>query len=127
MDTQVTLTIPDYVYRQAEAAARRADRPVADLLTEVVVEAFPRVYVSPNRERMEQEERAYEQQRDAILARYEGKFVAVHGGKVVDHDVDETALVRRIQAQYPNDVVHIRLASRKPEAELRIRSPRFID
>lgn len=127
MDTQVTLTLPDYVYRQAEAAARRAHRPVSDLLAEVVVEAFPRFSVDPRRERMEQEEQAYMRQQDAILAEYEGMYVAVHGGEVVDHDTDETELVRRIQARYPDEVVHLRLATRKPEVELWIRSPRFID
>ena len=127
MDTQVTLTLPDYLYQQVEAAARHSHRPVTDLLVDVLAEAFPPVYVHPQRARMLEEQQAYERQREAILAQYEGEYVAVHGGKVVDHDVDEIELVKRIQKNYPNDVVHIRLASRKPDTELRMRSPRFVD
>ena len=128
MDTQVTLTLPDYIYRQVEAAARRSQRPVADVLVDVVAEAFPPVYVHPQRAQMLEEQQAYERQREAILAQYEGEYVAVHGGKVVDHDVAEMELVKRIQKNYhPTDVVHIRLASRKPDTELLMRSPRFVD
>ena len=63
-----------------------------------------------------------------IRDRYEGEYVAIHGGQVVDHDREEMALVKRIQMNYPTDVVvHIRLASRKPDTELHMRSPRFVD
>jgi hypothetical protein len=127
MGTQVTLTLPDFIYKQVEAAARRASRPVPDVLVDVVAEAFPAVYVHPQRERMLEEQAAYERQRDAILAQYDGQYVAVYGGEVIDHDADEMALVRRIQARYPHEIVHLRLATRKPQPELRVRSPRFID
>ena len=122
MDTQVTLTLPDYIYRQVEAAARRSQRLVADVLVDVVAEAFPPVYVHPQRTRMLEEQEAYERLRETILAQYEGEYVAIHGGQVVDHDREEMALVKRIQMNYPTDVVvHIRLASRKPDTELHMR------
>ena len=128
MDTQVTLTLPDYIYRQVEAAARRSQRLVADVLVDVVAEAFPPVYVHPQRTRMLEEQEAYERLRETILAQYEGEYVAIHGGQVVDHDREEMALVKRIQMNYPTDVVvHIRLASRKPDTELHMRSSRFVD
>jgi hypothetical protein len=128
MSTQVTLTLPDSVYKQVEAAARRMQRPVADVLTDAVTHAFPTVYVSPDRERMEQEQQAYERQREKLIAEYEGEYIAMHGGLVVDHDQDQTALVRRIDAQYALDeVVHIRLVTRAPDRELRIYSLRFVD
>ncbi len=128
MDTQITLTLPDSVYRQVEAAARRARRPVPDVLVDIVTDAFPRVYVSPNRERMLQEQRAYEQQRVELILKYEGEHIAMHGGMVVDHDYDVTALVQRINARFSlDDVVHIRLVTRAPDRELRVFTPRFVD
>lgn len=127
MGTEITFTLPDAVFRQIEAVAQRTQRQISDVLVDVVAEAFPRVYVSPDRERMEAEERAYERQRPTILAHYEGEYVAILGGEVVDHDVNEMELVARIQSRFPDDIVHIRLVTQKLQPELRFRSPRFID
>lgn len=127
MNTQVTLTLPESIFRQVEAVARRTRRPIADVLIDVVADAFPRFYVSPDRPRMEAEQQAYESHRETILADYEGEYVAVHEGQVVDHDRNEIELVRRIITRFPAGVVHIRLVTQEPEPELRFRSPRFVD
>lgn len=123
MSTEVTLTLSDTVYRQVEATARRNQRTVIDVLTDTVTQAFDSIFdISPDREKMEEEQAAYERQRVEIIAQYEGEYVAVHGGKVVDHDPDEIALLRRIDANYPKDVVHMRLVTRQPDRELRVTS-----
>jgi len=127
MGTQVTLTLPDSIYKQVEAAARRASRPVSDVLVDVVADAFPVFHVHPQREQMLWEQEAYARQREEIIAKYEGQYIAMHGGVVVDHDLDETELVMRIQEKYPDEIVHLRLVTRAPDRELRFRSPRFID
>lgn len=127
MGTQVTVTLPDPVYRQVQAAARRARRPVSAVLADALTQAFPAFSVSPDRERMEREQEAYERLHGSLLETHEGQYVAIHGGQLVDADADEVALARRIIAAYANEVVHIRKVRREPEPELRIRSPRFID
>ncbi len=127
MSTEVTLTLPDTVYREVEATARRNQRTVIDVLTDTVTQAFDSIFdISPDREKMEEEQAAYERQRVEIIAQYEGEYVAVHGGKVVDHDPDEIALLRRIDANYPKDVVHMRLVTRQPDRELRVTSAWFV-
>ncbi|CUS04058.2 protein of unknown function [Candidatus Promineifilum breve] len=127
MSTEVTLTLPDTVYRQVEATARRNQRTVIDVLTDTVTQAFDSIFdISPDREKMEEEQAAYERQREEIIAQYEGEYVAVHGGKMVDHDPDEIALLRRIDANYPKDVVHMRLVTRQPDRELRVTSAWFV-
>ncbi len=125
MSTQVTVTLPDSVYQQAQVAARRARRPVPEVLAEALEQAFPAVYVSPDREHMEQEQAAYERLHESLLTTHEGQYVAVHRGKVVDADADKMLLVRRINVRYPSEVVHIRQVNREPERELRIYSPRL--
>jgi len=127
MGTRVTITLPDAVYRQAQATARQARRPVPEVLAEALAQAFPAEYVSPDREAMEREQAAYERLREALLATHEGQFVAIHGGELVDADADELALARRIIAAYPGRVVHIRQVRRAPEADLLMRSPRLLD
>lgn len=127
MGTQVTITLPDAVYRQAQATARLARRPVPDVLAEALAQAFPAVYVSPDREAMEQEQAAYARLRETLLATHEGQYVAIHGGELVDADPDQTALARRINDRYPEAVVHLRRVTRAPDREIRVYSPRLVD
>lgn len=121
----VTMSLPKRLYRRAVALALEQLRPVDALVAEVLEEAIPQVYVSPNRARMEEEQAAYERLREPVLETHKGQHVAIHGGELVDADVDLMALVQRINSRYPTEVVHIRQVTREPERELRIRSPRL--
>lgn len=77
---------------------------------------------------MEQEQAAYEHiMREELLATQEGQYVTIHGGELVDADADQMALARRINADYPDRVVHIRFVRRGPNPVLHFRSPRFIN
>ena len=128
MGTQVTLTLPDSLYKQVEIAAQRVSRPIADVLVDVVVDAFPTVYEHPQRGQMEWEQAAYARQREELLSKYEGQYIAMHGGVVVDHDSDISTLTQRVDARYSLDeIVHIRLVTREPDRVLRSRSLRFVD
>lgn len=128
MGTKVTVTLPDELYRQVETVARQARRSVPDVVADVLAQAFPAVYVSPQRQQMEHEQQAYERLHGDLVRQYEGQYVAIHGGQLIDHDPDQSALVRRLDAHYPNEVVHVRqVSSEVEEPVLRARSPRLID
>ena len=43
---------------------------------------------------------AFEAMREQLLEEYEGKFVAIHQGKVIDFDDDERALFIRVLSKY---------------------------
>jgi hypothetical protein len=75
---------------------------------------------------MEQEMIAFRAMREALLANYEGQYVAVYQGQVVDHDPDELALVARIDEKYPDAVVLIKRVTPEPDRVLHFRSPRLI-
>lgn len=123
----VSMTLPKRLYRRAAALAQEQNRQVDALVAEALEEAIPAVYVSPDRPLMEQEQAAYERLRPSLLETHDGQYVAIHGGELVDADVDQMALARRIIATYPGRVVHIRLVGREPEPDLHFRSPRFAD
>lgn len=76
---------------------------------------------------MTQEEIAYRLLHAELLVQFEGKFVAIYRGQVIDSDSDQLALVRRVTESHPNQVVLIRQVLRIPEPELRLRSPRFVE
>jgi hypothetical protein len=119
MATKISLTIPDYVYHQARQAAETNHRPLADVLNEVLAQAFPAVYVSPERPLMEQEMAAFQAMKNELVADYQGQYIAMHQGQVVDHDPDQLALVARIEQMYANEVVLIKQVSAERYIETR--------
>ena len=126
MSIQITLTLPDNVYRQVEAAAQTSNRPLADILTETIRHAFPPLHINENRAKMQQEAAAFEANHARLWQMYAHQFIAMHQTQVIDHDPDELALLERIEAQYPNEVVLIRQVLPHPQPPLHFRSPRFV-
>lgn len=56
---------------------------------------------------------------------YLGEYVALHGGKVVDHDLDRIQLFARIEERFPNQFVLIRPVQKPVDREFYFRSPRL--
>lgn len=84
--------------------------------------SFP---VHEKRAIMEQNAAAYKAMHPQLLEQYADQHVAIYDGELVDHDSDPTALLRRISANYPDQIVLRRKVTQEPERELRIRHPLF--
>ena len=108
MSTQVTLTIPDNIYQQAEYVAQTTNRLVTEVLTETIAKAFPPLDINPDRPAMDREIAAFEAMHANLWSQYPQQYVALRGGKVIDHDADEVTVVERIDSQYPETIVLIR-------------------
>ena len=126
MDIRITVVIPQHVYQQARRAAARDHSTVDDILKEALIEAFPAVHVHPQRAQMEAEQASFATQKPQLLGEYEGRYIAMLNGAVIDADADKVELAARIDEKYPDKVVLIKLVSREPERELVMRSPRLI-
>ena len=87
---------------------------IADLIERSRV-VLPIVHVHPQRAQMEAELAAFERQKQELIARYAGRYVAVHAGKVIDDDSDKIELATRIDEQFPNDVVLIKQVKAEPD------------
>lgn len=127
MGTKITLTLPDDVYRQVEQTAQSANRPVQDVLVDSIIQSFPKLHTHDKRALMDHERQAFEAMYEDLLRQYEGQYVAVHQGQVVDHDTDQLALLRRRKLNYPQDVVLIAQVSSEAQRVLHFRSPRLIN
>lgn len=125
MSTQVTLNLPDPVYQQAQRIAQTTQRDVDEVLTEALARTFQPFPINENRPAMLREIEAYKAMHPQLVQHYLGQYVAVHQGRVVDHDVDPIALLSRVKAQYPNQVVLRRKVEEQPETVLHFRSPRL--
>lgn len=128
MVEQVTISIPQTLYRRARELARSRNQSVDAVLEAGValVEASSLTVSAAEEQAMIREEAAYEAMHPELMAQYAGEYVAVFQGQLIDHDQDETALLRRLDAQYPNDVVLMKKVRPLPEPVLHFRSPRFV-
>ncbi len=126
MTKQITLTLPDEVYEQVRQAADADQRPMADVLVDSIAQVTPIFSVDPRRPAMLQEQAAYKTMHADLLRNFEGQFVAVHQGQVIDHDTDELALSQRVRLRLPDAVILIRQVLPQMERVLHFRSPRLV-
>lgn len=56
--------------------------------------------------RFEREVAAYEALWPRLRNTHAGRWVAIKGGQVIDSDADQRALIERVRAQFPQEVVY---------------------
>ena len=61
-----------------------------------------------------------------LLSMYEGKYVAVLNGQVVDSDVDERALVQRVYQKFGYQLVYVQLVTSGALPVYRLMSPQVV-
>ncbi len=94
--------------------------------TEALVEQALRQFLREEKRRlMQQESIAFHQMHPELLANHLAEYVAIYQGQLVDYDVDQLALVTRIDERYPDAPVLIKQVLPDPEEIYTIRSPRF--
>ncbi len=57
-------------------------------------------------EQFEREVAAYEALWPKLRKTHVGRWVAIKDGQVIDSDVDEGALLKRVRAQFPDEVIY---------------------
>ena len=126
--TQMSLTIPQTVYERAKRLARLRNRPLDEVVAEAIALAEQLLTQEGDAEaKMAREEAAYLVMHEELLAHYMNAYVAIHQGQLIDHDQDEIALLRRLDANYPDEIVLMRQVTPEPEPVLQLRSPRFVN
>ncbi|MGQ9782342.1 MAG: DUF5678 domain-containing protein [Nitrososphaeria archaeon] len=53
----------------------------------------------------------FEKHYDELVKKFGGEFVAVHEKRVIDHDKELSALMKRIESKYPADCVFVDFVS----------------
>jgi hypothetical protein len=121
METVITLHKPELV-KKLQQFAQAHNCEAADFLDMAVGEYLDKMA----REKITAEREALDAHYADILAAYNGQYVAVHQGRVVDSDSDARALYLRIRARYGYIPVLIRRITPQPRRrELVFRSPRL--
>jgi len=106
--------------------AQATHRLIDEVFTESLNSAFPRLHVNPRRQVMQREIAAFEAMHPTLWQQYPHYYVAIHQGKVIDHDLNQLHLLERIDQAYPQSVVLIRQIESQLPKILRFRSPRWV-
>jgi hypothetical protein len=77
------------------------------------------------RRKIEAESSAFEAMKPQLLGKYAGQYVAIHNGKLIDHDPDLRTLHLRVYKKHGRTPVLLKQVLAGPERELTIRSPRL--
>jgi hypothetical protein len=108
------VTIEKELYQQLEAIAVEQQ---ADLDT-VANEAFRLFLWEQSRRKIAGESAAYRRRHQEIKNKYLGQYVAMHQGKVVDHDEDFSTLYQRVRQHFGRTPVMMTLVSDQADTSL---------
>ena len=132
MVEQLTVTFSNRLSNRVRQVAEQRHEDVIALVETILDEALSArlnemdwVDLSESDETVDRETQAYIQLHPFLLQNYFGKFVAVHGGKLIDHAEDFDTLYERIIAEYPDEFVWISEVKDEPIETFTVRSPRF--
>lgn len=95
----------------------------AEELAEQAVQLFLRAETSRS---LQQETEAFQAMHGDLLLKFAGEYVAVYGGRVIDHDADQLALILRIEERYRDAPMLIKQVTRDVDEIYHVRSPRLI-
>ena len=113
------LAVNEMTVTQLEQVAREQNT-TAQRLAEQAIREFLR---SEARRKMQREMDAFFQLHARLLEDHVGEYVAIHQGKLIDHDSDQLALFQRVERRYGDTPVLIKLVLANPEEEYTFRSP----
>ncbi|MBI5653227.1 MAG: hypothetical protein HZC40_22690 [Chloroflexi bacterium] len=120
-NSSLTIALPEIVAKDLNAIAKSEGIAV----DQVVGNAIASYRRELGHRKIEAEIEAYHRKYPRLRARYLGKYIAMHNGRVVDHDQDPSALYLRIRKRFGNTPVLMRQVENVVEREIVIRSPRL--
>ena len=117
----IELALSDETVTQVrKLAAQVGEQP------EALVERAVRQYLRAETQRaIHHEAEAFRAQHTELLCKYPGRYVAMYQGQVVDDDLDQVALLARVEVKYPDLPVLIAQVQSEPEEIYTVRSPRW--
>ncbi len=127
MTEQVNISIPQSLYWRIRKLANVRKRPLYDVLEAVIILAESVLVPAADADTAtSQEVSAYRTMHADLITRHAGEYTAIYQEQLIDYDRNELALLHRLEAQYPNEVVLMKQVRPLPEHELCFRSPRLI-
>ena len=141
MTAQVILELPKELYDRVQRLAHDRQQPIPELIADVLdlveengfVDEFSSTALSGDVDDWSEPDEAVEREMQAYLAmapqlkkQFLGKYVAIHGGKLIDIDDNFEALYERIDAKFPDQFVWLTSVEEEAIPTIVVRSPHFV-
>ena len=110
-----TIALPDSVMDDLNEIVQWEGKPIEEAIVRAVV--YYRKELGDRKISAEAE--MYKRKHPRLRAKYMGKFIAMHNGRVVDHDRDGNALYWRVRQRFGKIPVLVRQVTDEPEREIR--------
>jgi len=129
MTSYINVPLSEQTYRRVKQWAKARQQDVGEAIavylddTLLPAKALP---VDPN-PAVDSEKTAYLALHEQLLDKYEGEYVAIYQGELIDHDIEFAVLYTRVNQQHPDTFVLIRQVEQAPEPVYHFRSPRFVE
>jgi hypothetical protein len=122
MSVQVTLNLPNHVYRTAERIARHQRREVSDVLIAAIqLEPEGEPSLGEQTAARLREEAAFRVLHAQLRQTHLHQFVAIHKRQLLDSDPDQATLEQRVASAWPEAVVLFKQVTDEPI------TPSFLD
>jgi hypothetical protein len=131
------VTVSESVVERLRRAAKKRGTSVPTLVERAIEQYLAEDVISEDQavtttnanwlEQIEREQVTFEAQHLRLLEMYRGETIAMRGGQVIDHDIDESALWQRVHQHYANQPILITPVNAIPRQVVTIRSPRAIE
>ena len=121
INSSTTIAIPEIVFADLEEIIKWEGGSTE----EAIKKAITHYYDLIARRKIDAESEMFRRKHSRLRVKYLGRYIAMHGGRVVDHDRDLAALNLRIRKRFGRTPVLMRLVEAEPERALLFRSPRL--
>jgi hypothetical protein len=133
MTQNVNVPLSDREYQRLKRWADEQQQNLGDAIAIYLVENPPdengELVVPPYEPdpQVEQEKVAYLRMFPMLKEKYQGQYIAIFDGELIDHDSDYGRLFERVDDNYPETFVWLTRVMDEPIETLHFRSPRFVE
>jgi hypothetical protein len=117
----MTISIDENTIQELKEVAERKGKT----LQAVTEEAVQNFLLEQKRETIRKESAAFQKMHPKLLREYEGQYVAIYQGEVVDSDSEQLPLYQRVAQKYPGETFLLKKVTSSPEEVYTIRSPKI--
>jgi hypothetical protein len=128
MEQQLSITLSQDTYERLAQYAYTQNQGIAEAVTAYLEQHQPPL---PDPDEMaqlvalRQEKEAFLRLYPALYKQYQGEYVAILDGQMVDHDANYHELYERILKHHPDTIVWISQIQDTPLPDIVVRSPRL--
>ena len=123
LSRELSARLQKFVQQRDEELVAVVERILDEVLPENFEDAAESAVAEPDPD--DREMAAYIALHPQLKKEFFGQYVAIYGGKLVDHDTDRRALYMRMMAQYPDEFVWLSKVEEEPIRTLVFRTFRF--